>query len=180
MDTMDGIDMVIQESTFINEVQRETMPASFVQETSDMGGGATQEPPPTLPVPKNVERMSLEVNTIPQEPVSTVGQELTQEGASSQSKIFADEGKELKVTDRAGIDQEEDIFHSPFCTTIQRGVRVPRSPQCSEREVVAPPILKLDGLVKCLANVSLLVVDSQQGHSKEQREEEHPTEEWEQ
>jgi len=49
------------------------MPASYVQEASDTGGGVTQEPPPTLPVLKNVERMSLEVDIFPKEPVPAAG-----------------------------------------------------------------------------------------------------------
>jgi len=104
MDMMNGIDTVIQESTFINGVQRETMPTSPVQEALDMGGGATQEPPPTHLVLENLERMSPEVDTSPQEPVSTTRQELTQEGGSGQSRIVANEGKELEVSSMASID----------------------------------------------------------------------------
>lgn len=129
-------------------MQGEIIPASSVSEVPYTGGGVTQEPPPTLSVPENVERMIPEVDTIPQEPMSTAGQELTKEGALGQSRIVADEGKELDVTDRASIDQEEDIFHSPFCATIPRRERVSRSPQCSEKEVSIPPILKFDGSVK--------------------------------
>lgn len=78
------------------------------------------------------------------------------------------------------IDQEEDIFHSPFYATLPRGARVSRSPRRSKKEIVVPPILKFDGSVKGSTVINLLVVDSQQGHSEEHREEEHLAEEREQ
>lgn len=73
MGTMEGIDMVIQESTFINDVPEETVPAPSTQKVSDKGGGATQEPPPTHSVPESMKGINPEVETEPQEPVSTKG-----------------------------------------------------------------------------------------------------------
>lgn len=65
MDIMDGVNTVIQESTFINTMLEETVPASAAQEMLDTGGGVTQEPPPNRPTLEIVEESNLEVDTVP-------------------------------------------------------------------------------------------------------------------
>jgi len=73
MDIMDGVDTMIQESTFINDMLEEMVPTSAAQEMWDTGGRVTQEPPPNCLASEIVEELNPEVDTIPQEPMSTVG-----------------------------------------------------------------------------------------------------------
>lgn len=49
MDIMDGVETLIQESTFINVMLQGIVRTPSTQEMLDMGSGVTQEPPPTPP-----------------------------------------------------------------------------------------------------------------------------------
>lgn len=89
MKEIDEVDVVLQESTFINEAQAEEVPVkeptsdvvtlgptplSQINVDVEMSGGATQELPPTQSGQENVEEVDPEVDVVPQELASTAGQ----------------------------------------------------------------------------------------------------------
>ena len=69
---IDGVDLMIQESIFINVVLEETVPSSSAQELLDTEGGVTQELPSTRLALEIVEELDHEADATPQEPTSTL------------------------------------------------------------------------------------------------------------
>lgn len=60
---MDGIDVMMQESIFINVVLEEIVQASSVQELLDMEGGVTQEPPSSCSILETTKELYVGTNT---------------------------------------------------------------------------------------------------------------------
>lgn len=71
MSIMDGIDVIMQESIFINVVLEETMLASSLQELLSKEGGVTQEPPSTCATLDTKEELDVGTHNVPREPMST-------------------------------------------------------------------------------------------------------------
>ena len=125
---MDGVDIIMQESIFINFVLEEIVPKSSTQELLETGDGATQEPASTCLTLEIAKELDAEADAIPQEPASTSKWTTTQTGVSTQSRDVRDRGKELEVIDEPRIDEVEKFFQCPSYFSIPRGARVSRSP----------------------------------------------------
>ena len=124
---MDGVDIMIQESIFINAMLKETVPTSSTQRLLDTKGGVTQEPPSTRPAMEIAEELDAETDAARQEPTSTSEQGTAQTGVSTQSRDVLGRGKEHEVTADAEIDQIGKLFQFSSYFSIPKAARVSRS-----------------------------------------------------
>lgn len=156
---MQGEEVLVKELES-DVVMRGPAPLAQINVDVEISGGATQEPPPTQSRQENVEEVDPEVDVVPQEPASIVGQEAPHEEVSAQLRDEGEEERKLEVPGGTGIDEAEDIPHSLFQATMPRGVRKFRSTIDSTKEIVVPPILKYVSSKEGATIVGSLLEDS--------------------